>query len=96
MNDNHIFSRNELSKLLKSAENGIYSTVQKDFLEYINLEFGKPNSKGFCKIPAELKYASVPIRFLNKVLEPLDLKIVKYKKLRKGKTLFSLERLWKP
>lgn len=93
MNDNHIFSRYELSKLMKKTEDGSYSSVQKEFIEYINLEFGKPNSKGFCKIPAELKYDSVPVRSLNKVLEPLELKIVKYKRMRKGKTLFSLERL---
>lgn len=27
-NDNHIFSQNELSKLLKDAQNGLYSSVQ--------------------------------------------------------------------
>lgn len=92
-NDHHIFSRNELSKLIKDAQNGLYSQVQKDFLEYLNLEFGKPNSKGFCMIPTELEYNSVPIRSLTKVLKPLELKIVKLKRMRKGKTLFYLERL---
>jgi len=93
MNDNHIFSRYELSKLMKKAEDGSYSSVQKEFIEYINSEFGKPNSMGFCKIPAELEYNSIPIYSINRVLRPLELKIVKLKRKRKGKTIFYLDRL---
>lgn len=93
MNDNHIFSRNELSNLLKDAENGLYTETQKKFLEYINSEFGTPTSEGFCKIPAKLEYNSASANSLNKVLKHLDLKIVKFNRTRRGKTLFYLERL---